>query len=69
MIHGYAIVNIPFTRETGITGICWLVQNWTIDALVLMKISGISPADYLPQTGLRSLMIFARVIATDVVTD
>jgi hypothetical protein len=63
----FSIVNGSYMREAVITGVCWLVLNRTLDALVLGVLMGMTPADYLSQTGLRYLMIPAMVIATGVV--
>jgi hypothetical protein len=69
MMWFFTILNGSYTREAVITGVCWLVLNWTPDALVLGGLNGMTPADYLSQTGLRYLMIPAMVIATGVVAD
>jgi hypothetical protein len=62
-------VNGLYTLETVITGICWPGPERAPDALILVGLIGMTPADYLSQTELRYLMIPAMVIATGVLAD
>lgn len=69
MIWFFAIVKTSYTREAVITGIFWLVLNWALDALVLVGLLGMAPADYATRIGLSYFVIPAMVIASGVIAD
>ena len=50
-------VHARFVREGALLGGVWLAINWGLDAVVLLPLSGMDPATYMAQIGLRYLII------------
>ncbi|MDO9326073.1 MAG: hypothetical protein Q7T80_14075 [Methanoregula sp.] len=69
IIWFFRSVHASYTREAVITGLVWLGMNWALDAIVLVGLLGMPPADYFTQIGIRYLMIPAIVIAAGIVAD
>lgn len=68
MVWFFSVVNVSFTREAVITGILWLVMNWVLDLVVLVRLLGMTPSDYA-RIGLGYLVIPVMVISAMIIAD
>ena len=69
MVWFFSIVPGSYAREALITGIVWLAMNWALDLVVLVRMLGMSPAEYATGIGLRYLVIPAMVIPAGIIAD